>query len=64
MRERERERRKHTVNHMEVEGKEHLGRYNASMGPSNTGEYVSFTNNIRPVGVALRSAYARGRPSR
>ena len=52
------------MNHMEVEGKEHLARYNDSMGLSNTGEYVSFTNNIRPVGVALRSAYARGTPSR
>ena len=27
-------------------------------------DYVSFTINIRPLGVALRSAYARGRPSR
>ena len=43
---------------------EHLGRYDDSMGLSNTGEYVSFTNNIRPVGVALCSAYARGRPSK
>ena len=30
----------------------------------NTGDYVSFTINIRPLGVALRSAYARGRPSK
>ena len=46
--------------------KKHIGdqRQSDSMGLKNTGEYVSFTNNIRPLGVALRSAYARGRPSR
>ena len=28
---------------MEVEGMQHLGRYGASMGLNNKGEYVSFT---------------------
>ena len=51
---------------MKVRGKKHRGdqRQNESMGLNDTGEHVSFTNNIRPLGVALRSAYARGRQSR
>ena len=59
--------KKHTVNSerkQQFAGRKHLGRQDESMGLSNIGDYVSFTINIRSLGVALRSAYARGRPSR
>ena len=57
------EKKAHSEREQEFAGRKHLGRQDESMGLSNTGDYVSFTINIRPLGVALRSAYARGRPS-
>ena len=58
------EEKAHSERKQEFAGRKHRGRQDKSMGLSNTGDYVSFTINIRPLGVALRSAYARGRPSR